>query len=185
MLAFTIGLQEVIIIVLFLVGILVIPIPGRWLRRRGPGPLRSSNEFEAPPIPSIHAAAEAFFCSYPQGEYTLQQRERFRMTFRRGRWERRSPTEIVPAAEAGDEPEDLPVILRVLIQPRPDSLLLTVKHEALPGAVAPRARKKELARRFRAEARDFQAYIEANFPPREPQPRRWAARRIDAVRKRQ
>jgi hypothetical protein len=184
MLAFTIGWQEVLIIVLFLLGIIVIPLPGRWMRRAARSPMRWSEEFRAPLVESIHDVAEAFFCSYPRGEYTLVQRERFRLTFRRGRPLAEDDGQIVLSLRhEAEAPEDQPVVLRVLLQPQMDSLVVTMKHEVTPrrslGAIA----RKRLAAHFRREVRDFQAYLRKNFgvPGEITAPR--PVKRIDAVQR--
>ena len=174
--AWTIGWQEALIVILFLGGIIVLPLPGRLFARAARRTARWSHRFRAPPIAAIHEAAEAFFCSYPEGEYTLRTRERFRLTFVRGAWQvgsggRLTPHPQAPAAER-------PILLRVLLQPRPDSLLITLKHEA-PGGTAPAGDAREkLTAHFDRVASDFRTYLRRNFGPGRPQAAPRPARRI-------
>ncbi len=163
MLAFNIGWQEVLIIILFLLGIVVIPLPGRWMRRAARKPLRWSADFLAAPIATIHEVTEAFFCSYPGGEYTLEGKERFRLTFRRGPPPREDDGQIVLSLRGDDPTDQLPVVLRVLFQPRADALLITVKHEVRAAKSVGTATRKKLAAIFRHEVRDFRTYLRENF----------------------
>ena len=182
MLAWTIGWQEVLIVVMLVLGIIVIPLPGRWMRRAARQPVRWSNQFRSAPVERIHDVAEAFFCSYARGEYTLVDKERFRLTFRRGRPAGDDDGRIVLSLRGDDEPDDLPVTLRVLLQPRAGLLLITMNHEVTPrrslGAIA----RKRLSKHFRREVRDFQAYLRDNFgsPAQAEMPR--PSRQVEAKR---
>ncbi|HUS92707.1 MAG TPA: hypothetical protein VM695_12695 [Phycisphaerae bacterium] len=170
MLALTIGWQEVLLVLLFVLGLVVIPLPGRWMRRAKRRPLRWSQQFRSPPIPAIHDVAEAFFCSYERGEYTLASRERFRLTFRRGRAPAEDDGQIVLSLRRDEErPEDLPVTLRVLLQPRAGCLLITLNHEARPKKAPSLVERRRMASRFQRELRDFRAYLRDNFPAPDPQ----------------
>jgi hypothetical protein len=160
--AWTIGWQEILMILLFLVGIIFIPYPLRRLQRGRAAPARWSSRIRVGRIDTIHEVAEAFFCSYSEGEYALTVRERFRMTFHRGQW-RRTEGGLTAAGSPADDVEDMPVILRLLFQPRPDSLLITMKHEAHLDAALPGAVRKALTTCFKREVRDFEAYLRNNF----------------------
>ena len=163
MLAFTIGWQEILLIVLFVLGVVVIPLPGRWMRRAAHKPLRWSNEFLAAPIPTIHDVAEAFFCSYARGEYALEGKERFRLVFRRGPAPREDDGQVVLSLRGDPTSDDLPVILRVLFQPRADGLLITMRHEVHAGKSLAGTTRRKLSATFRREAKDFRAYLRENF----------------------
>ncbi|MGB2820664.1 MAG: hypothetical protein WBF17_06755 [Phycisphaerae bacterium] len=185
MLAFTIGWQEVLIIILFLLGLIVIPLPGRWMRRAPRKPLRWSEEFLAAPIPTIHEVTEAFFCSYPRGEYTLEGRERFRLTFRRGPPPRDDDGQVVLSLRGDERPGELPVALRVLFQPRADALLITAKHEVHAAKSLGAVTRKKLAAIFRQEVRDYRTYLRDNFgtPESFADPAQRPTKRIPAKRK--
>ena len=71
MLGITIGWQTALLILLFVLGFIVIPLPGRFMRRAKRKCVIWSEQFLAAPIESIHDVAEAFFCSYDAGEYVL------------------------------------------------------------------------------------------------------------------
>lgn len=178
------GLPELILIALFAVGIIIIPLPGRLFARRGGGrdlaagkPVQWSGKFRTVPIKAIHTAAEAFFCSYTRGEYTLVGREQFRLTFHRGPWHDQGGGQLVPIAYAGARPDELPVILRVVMQPRASGLLITVRHEVIPLDKLSGPGKKALTARFKRELAAFQSYLKDNFvppegPPEAPRPRK-------------
>ena len=170
------GLQELVLIALFAVGIIIIPLPGRLFGRRkhaiaGGKPLQWSGRFRAARIEPIHTAAEAFFCSYSNGEYTIAGREKFRLTFHRGPWHDQGGGQLVPVAYAGAKPAELPVILRVVMQPHRDGLLMTVRHEVIPAGKLSRAEKKGLTTRFKGEVMAFKSYLAENFTPPPEAPR--------------
>jgi len=185
MLAFTIGWQEILLIVLFVLGIVVIPLPGRWMRRAARKPIRWSQEFLAAPIPTIHDVAEAFFCSYARGEYTLAGKERFRLVFQRGPAPREDDGQVVLSLRGDPSPDEMPVLLRVLFQPRTDGLLITMRHEVHAGKGLSLPTREKLSAIFRREAKDFRAYLRENFGQAEsfvdshPRP----VKRIQATRK--
>ena len=170
------GLQELIIIALFAVGIIVIPLPGRLFRRKGHTvargkPVRWSGKFRTRRIDAIHTAAEAFFSSYSEGEYTLMGREKFRLTFHRGPWQDAGAGRLVPIAYAGAYAHELPVILSVVMQPRANGLTMTVRHEVIPDSKLSREERKGLTARFKREVAAFRYYLTDNFvSPREPDP---------------
>jgi hypothetical protein len=178
------GLSELILIALFAIGIIIIPLPGRLFARRGGGhtvaggkPVQWSGKFRTVPIKAIHTAAEAFFCSYSRGEYTLMGREQFRLTFHRGPWQDSGGGQLVPIAYAGARADELPVILRVVMQPQARGLLITVRHEVIPPDKLPRQDKQALTARFKGEVAAFQSYLKDNFvppeaPPEAPRPRK-------------
>lgn len=181
------GLQELILIALFAIGIIIIPLPRRLFGRRkhsiaGGKPVQWSGKFRAAPIPGIHMAAEAFFCSYSEGEYTLGSREQFRMTLHRGPWQDQGGGQLVPIAYAGAHPDELPVILAVVMQPHKDGLLITVRHEVIPPDKLSRPQKKGLTARFKREVAAFQSYLADNFaPPAAPLHRQ--RKRISVIQK--
>ena len=186
------GLSELILIALFAIGIIVIPLPGRLFGRRGGGghsiaggkPVQWSGKFRTGRIETIHTAAEAFFCSYTAGEYTLGDRERFRLTFHRGPWQDQGAGQLVPVAYDGARADELPLILRVVLQPHKNGLLITVRHEVIPANKLSRADKKGLTARFKREVAVFQSYLKDNFdPPGQTQDDRRARKRISVVQK--
>ena len=178
-----IGLQELVVIALFFAaGIIFIPLPRKLFGRKehtvaGGKPVRWSGKFRAGRIPRIHTVAEAFFSSFSEGEYTIMGREQFRLTFHRGPWQDTGAGQLVPIAYAGATPDEMPVILRVVMQPRKDGLLLTVRHEVIPPDKLSRADRTGLTARFKREVTAFQTYLETNFapssgPPDVPRPRK-------------
>ena len=185
------GFQELILIALFAIGIIIIPLPGRLFGRRGRShaiaggkPVQWSGRFHTGRIEAIHTAAEAFFCSYSRGEYTLMGREQFRLSFHRGPWQDAGGGQLVPIAYAGAKPDELPVVLRVVMQPQARGLLITVRHEVIPPDKLAREDKKALTARFKREIADFQAYLKDNFiPPQDAPPAPRPRKRISVIQK--
>ena len=163
MLGFTIGWQEVLLVILFVLGIIAIPLPGRFMRRPKRKPVVWAEQFVAAPIESIHDVAEAFFCSYDAGEYALVDKQRFRLTFHRGPQPSEQDEQIVLSLRGEEAIYDMPVTLRVLLQPRAGSLLVTLKHEVRPRGEMSARRRKRLTRLFDDELDDFQDYLIENF----------------------
>ncbi len=164
MLGFNIGWQEILLILLFVLGFIVIPLPGRFMRRPKRKPVIWSEQFLAAPIESIHDVAEAFFCSYDGGEYELVDKQKFRLTFHRGPQAGQQPDEQIVLSLRGEGPMDeMPITLRVLLQPRAGGLLVTLKHEVQPRSEMSAKRRKRLTRLFDEELEDFREYLRANF----------------------
>ena len=180
---FNIGWQEILLIVLFLLGLVVIPLPGKWMRRVKREPLRWSFQFRAAPIPTIHEAAEAFLCSYASGEYSLEGRERFRLTFRRGPMPREDG-QVVLSLRGDPSSDELPVLLRVLFQPKADGLTVTFKYEVHAGKSLPTGLRKKLESSLRREIKDFRAYLNESFgsPDSIAEAPRRRAKQIDVIR---
>lgn len=86
---------------------------------------------EFPPYERIIAVLEAFFASYPGGDYSCEEREKYKLMFRRGHWKKsllgvgpRVPERLVPGDFA-----QWPVIVRVLVRPSPQAFAVTVRYE--------------------------------------------------------
>lgn len=93
---------------------------------------------KVPPYERIVDVLEAFFASYPAGDYTCEKRETYRLRFRRGQWRRRllGMGELVPDALAKGRFERWPIVLYVLVRPSPETFLITVRYELhLPKSV--------------------------------------------------
>lgn len=96
-------------------------------------------QLEVPPYEKIIEVVEAFFASYPGGDYDCQQRQRYRLTFRRGCW-RRSMLGLgdwVPDRLVKGQFNQWPIIVGVLIRPSPQSFLLTIRYELYPPKKTP------------------------------------------------
>jgi hypothetical protein len=97
-----------------------------------------SYRIDVPPYERLLAVLEAFFASYPGGDYEVDERDRYKLAFRRGQWRKsllglgpRVPERLVPGEFA-----QWPVIVRVLVRPAPDTFTLTVRYEVhLPRSV--------------------------------------------------
>ena len=86
---------------------------------------------ELAPYERIVAVLEAFFASYPGGDYTCAQRAASRLQFRRGEWKQSllGLGQLVPNRMAKGQFNRWPVILRVLVRPSPAVFLVTVRYE--------------------------------------------------------
>lgn len=93
---------------------------------------------ETSPYDKIVDVLEAFFASYPGGDYTCERRETYRLQFRRGLWRRGwlGFGELVPDQLPKGQFNRWPVLLYVLVRPSPSSFLITVRYELyLPKSV--------------------------------------------------
>lgn len=98
-----------------------------------------SYRLDVPPYERLPAVLEAFFASYPGGDYDVDERDRYKLAFRRGLWRKsllglgpRVPERLVP----GDFSQ-WPVIVRVLIRPAPELFTITVRYEVHPPRTQP------------------------------------------------
>lgn len=95
-------------------------------------------QIQVPPYDRLVEVLEAFFASYPGGDYTCERRERFRLEFRRGLW-RKSMLGMgppVPDRLMKGQFNQWPVIVRVLARPSPTSFTATARYELhLPKSV--------------------------------------------------
>ncbi len=94
---------------------------------------------EAKPYDKIVDVLEAFFASYPGGDYTCERRETYRLNFRRGEWKKGLfglADYLVPAALQKGVFARWPLIVYVLVRPAPELFLVTVRYELhLPRSV--------------------------------------------------
>lgn len=77
------------------------------------------------------AVLEAFFASYPDGDYSVEEREKYKLSFRRGQW-RQSLLGLGPKVPDRLVPGDFsqwPIIVRVLLRPAPEVFTITVRYE--------------------------------------------------------
>ena len=86
---------------------------------------------EVPPYERLMAVLEAFFASYPGGDYDVDERDRYKLSFRRGNWRKsllglgpRVPDRLVPG-----EFVLWPLVVRVLVRPAPDAFAITIRYE--------------------------------------------------------
>jgi hypothetical protein len=90
-----------------------------------------SYRIEVPPYERLLAILEAFFASYPGGDYEVDERDRYKLSFRRGLW-RKSMLGLgprVPDRLPPNEFAEWPMIVRVLVRPAPEVFTVTVRYE--------------------------------------------------------
>ncbi len=84
------------------------------------------------PYDKIVDVLEAFFASYPQGDYTCERRETYRLEFRRGEWKKGMfglADYLVPANLPKGRFHRWPVLLYILVRPSPEAFLVTARFE--------------------------------------------------------
>ncbi len=93
---------------------------------------------EIAPYDRIMSVLEAFYASYPGGDYTSEHREKYKQGFRRGAWKRAwwGLGDWVPERLVKGEFALWPVRVRVLVRPSPKAYTIAVRYEVhLPGGV--------------------------------------------------
>ncbi len=117
-----------------------------------------------PPYDKLVEVLEAFFASYPGGDYSCERRERYRLEFRRGLWRKNllGMGTLVPDKLVKGQFNQWPVLVRVLARPAPTAYTVTVRYElhlpkSLP-ALQP-AVQESVALHTRREMDDLAAYL--------------------------
>ncbi len=93
---------------------------------------------ELSPYDKLMDVLEAFFASYPGGDYTCERRERYRLEFRRGLWKKSllGLGQLVPDRLVKGRFDQWPTIVRVLARPSPERYAITIRYELhLPRSV--------------------------------------------------
>lgn len=93
---------------------------------------------DVPPYDKLMEVLEAFFASYPGGDYSCERRERYRLQFRRGLWRKSwmGFGDLVPDRLVKGQFNRWPVIVLVLARPSPELYTITVRYEVhLPKAM--------------------------------------------------
>lgn len=90
------------------------------------------------PYDKLVGVVEAFFCTYPAGDYTCEHREAYKLRFRRGAW-RKSLLGLgrwVPVALAKGHFNQWPLVVHALIRPSPQTYRVMIRYElSLPDGV--------------------------------------------------
>ena len=119
---------------------------------------------ELSPYDKIIEVLEAFFASYPNGDYACEARERYKLRFRRGLWRKSllGLGELVPDRLVKGQFNQWPVIVRVLVRPSPETFLVTVRYELhLPRKVPALVEdvQTSVEQHVRQELADLAAYL--------------------------
>lgn len=119
---------------------------------------------EMPPYDKVVEVVEAFFCSYPGGDYSCEHREPYKLRFRRGQWRRAllSLGRWVPRGLVKGRFDQWPIVLNLLARPSPRSYRLVLRYELhLPGSM-PELRpevQSSVDQHIRHELEDLSAYL--------------------------
>jgi len=86
---------------------------------------------DVPPYDKLMEVLEAFFCSYPGGDYSCESRQRFKLQFRRGAWHKSllGLGDFVPDRLIPGQFNRWPVLVHVLSRPSPEVYRVTVRYE--------------------------------------------------------
>lgn len=124
---------------------------------------------EVPPYERLLAVTEAFFASYPGGDYSCDERQTYKLAFRRGRWRKSLlglgpvvPDRLVPGQFA-----EWPILVRVLVRPSPQAFTLTIRYEVhLPRQVRrlQQETQSSVDQHARKELADLAAYLSECIP---------------------
>ncbi|MBI4578445.1 MAG: hypothetical protein HY718_02010 [Planctomycetes bacterium] len=119
---------------------------------------------EVTPYDKLVDVLEAFFASYPGGDYTCERRETYRLQFRRGEWKKGllGLGDLVPDRLAKGQFNRWPVLLQVLVRPSPATFLVTARYELhLPKSVPSLVAEVQASvnQHCRHELEDLAAYL--------------------------
>ena len=86
---------------------------------------------EIPPYDRMIDVLEAFFVSYPGGDYACEHRDQYKMGFRRGAWKRTIASwgTRVPDQLAKGQFNRWPVLVHVLVRPSPETFSIAIHYE--------------------------------------------------------
>ena len=92
-------------------------------------------QIEVAPYDKLMEVLEAFFASYPGGDYACERRERFRLQFRRGLWRKSlfGLGQLVPDRLATGEFSQWPTVVGVLARPAPTVFTVTLRCQKIGG----------------------------------------------------
>jgi hypothetical protein len=88
-------------------------------------------QLKIPPYDKIISVIDAFFSSYPKGDYFCENRERYKLKFRRGNWRRAwfGLGEKIPDRLPKGQFHQWPIIVQVLVRPSPETFLITIRYD--------------------------------------------------------
>lgn len=86
---------------------------------------------EMKPYDKVVSVLEAFFASYPKGDYNCEHRERYKLTFRRGQWKRSwfGLGSVVPDRLVKGDFTQWPVLVHILARPSPEVFTISIRYE--------------------------------------------------------
>ena len=119
---------------------------------------------QIPPYDKLMDVLEAFFASYPGGDYACERRERYRLEFRRGLWKKSllGLGQLVPDRLVKGQFNRWPTIVRVLARPSPGTYAITIRYEIhLPRSVPALATSVQasVGQHARKELEDLANYL--------------------------
>jgi hypothetical protein len=90
-----------------------------------------SYRIDVAPYDRIMSVLEAFFASYPKGDYQLEHKESYKLIFRRGMWKKSmfGLGDLVPDRLIPGEFNQWPLIVRILARPSPEVYTITIDYQ--------------------------------------------------------
>jgi len=127
----------------------------------------------APPYDKTMEVLEAFFTSYPGGDYTRELREKYKLEFRRGAWRRKitSLGTLVPDRLVKGRFNQWPVIVRVMVRPAPAVSIIAIEYRLyMPSSTRSLGAKVQASvdAHIRNELTDLAAYLAQCTGARQP-----------------
>ena len=87
-------------------------------------------QLAVPPFERLMEVLDAFFSSYPKGDYAREHREQYKLQFRRGLWKRvLGLGPFVPVRLTPGDFSQWPVLALVLARPSPEKFLISIRYE--------------------------------------------------------
>jgi len=119
---------------------------------------------DVPPYDKLLEVLEAFFSSYPGGDYACEKRERFKLLFRRGLWRKSLFVlgELVPDRLVPGQFSSWPLIVRVLVRPSPSIFSIAVHYQLyLPKSICELVQEVQTSvdQHAQKELTDLSAYL--------------------------
>lgn len=119
---------------------------------------------DVPPYEKLVDVLEAFYASYPGGDYNCEHRDRYKLQFRRGKWRRSlmGLGQLMPDFLAKGRFNLWPIVVRVLLRPSPEVFTTTIFYDLyLPRDIRSLSDEVQLSvdQHVRKELADLCAYL--------------------------
>jgi hypothetical protein len=118
---------------------------------------------QVPPYERLLDLLDAFYSANPLGDYTREEREAYKVRFRRGSWKRLAAIgPLVPARLVPGDFTQWPVMVSVLARPSPEAFHIAIRYDVhLPRGIKELDPKVQSSvdQHIRLELRELAAYL--------------------------
>lgn len=119
---------------------------------------------ELSPYDRLIEVLEAFFSSYPAGDYSCEHRDRYKLRFRRGKWRKSILRlgDLVPDELVRGQFNQWPIVVRVLVRPSPEAFDVSIHYELYLPSSTPKlgdAVQQSVDAHARKELGDLAGYL--------------------------